>query len=456
VTATNAGQANATGVVVLAPVPAGLAFVSDDGGGSYNPATGEWSAGSIGNGAAPTLHIVAKVTASGALNTTARRIASTPLDANPLDDQASVILSVARQADLTLAATAAPPTVSPGGTTDITLTLTNHGIDRAYNGVVATAVSGGSVQASTPSTGVFDSATGQWRIAAFAKGATATMHVSLKQDGSGSPILLHGVASSEATDPAAGDNQVDVTVNLTLVPTATTVTISPPTPAFGQPVTIAATVAPAPPATGTPTGTVAIYLDGAATPVATLSLAGGHASLTTASLGAGSHQARAVYRGDSHFASSSGQTATPAVVTCNANQIITGNRAGSIVIASGSACIIDATISGAVSVLSGAALDIENSTVNGSVTASSPAGLRMCATTTGGTVAVTGATGLVVIGDNAIGCTPNTVAGSLNLINNTGGVEAIGNNVKTVAASNNSGPGPFPGDTTTIADNKPR
>jgi hypothetical protein len=42
----------------------------------------------------------------------------------------------------------------------------------------------------------------------------------------------------------------------------------------------------------------------------------------------------------------------------------------------------------------------------------------------------------------------------LSLQNNTGGVEAIGNTVAgAIITSGNSGPGPFPGDVTTISGN---
>jgi len=53
----------------------------------------------------------------------------------------------------------------------------------------------------------------------------------------------------------------------------------------------------------------------------------------------------------------------------------------------------------------------------------------------------------VVIGDVADGCAVNTFSGSLTVLNNTGGVQVIGNHVAgAVTASGNSGSGPFPND----------
>ena len=58
----NSGPSTASGVSVLDLLPAGLAYVSDDGGGTYNPGTGIWTVGSIAYGATTTLHITATVT----------------------------------------------------------------------------------------------------------------------------------------------------------------------------------------------------------------------------------------------------------------------------------------------------------------------------------------------------------------------------------------------------------
>ena len=50
ITATNSGPANATGVVVNDLLPTGLTYVSDNGGGTYNSATGNWTIGNLNSG----------------------------------------------------------------------------------------------------------------------------------------------------------------------------------------------------------------------------------------------------------------------------------------------------------------------------------------------------------------------------------------------------------------------
>lgn len=117
-------------------------------------------------------------------------------------------------------------------------------------------------------------------------------------------------------------------------------------------------------------------------------------------------------------------------------------------------CLVDADVNGAVVVEVGASLDVEDSTVAGAITATTPAGIRLCTSSIGGGVNVQQATGLVIIGDPGdAACAPNSIDGTLQLENNSGGVEAIDNTVGNLLALDNRGPGPFPGDQTTIAGN---
>jgi hypothetical protein len=104
-----------------------------------------------------------------------------------------------------------------------------------------------------------------------------------------------------------------LTANRTLVANfkaATTTSVSnvPNPTVFGQPVTFTATVASG---AGTPTGTVTFTIDSVAQ--SPITLASGHASLTTSTLAHGSHSVTAAYNGDSNFMTSSSSTATQTV-----------------------------------------------------------------------------------------------------------------------------------------------
>jgi len=81
ITVTNGGPGSATGVVVRDALPAGVSYVSDNGAGAYNSATGLWTiAGSIASGASRSLQITATTGASGTYVNTAEIFAANNAD----------------------------------------------------------------------------------------------------------------------------------------------------------------------------------------------------------------------------------------------------------------------------------------------------------------------------------------------------------------------------------------
>jgi hypothetical protein len=255
--------------------------------------------------------------------------------------------------------------------------------------------------------------------------------------------------ATSAVTSTNGGRGAPATATLTVVkaPTATTLTVTPARAALGAPVTFTATVGPGGPnatAIG-PTGTVSFFLDGRPTALATIPLSGTTASFTTAGLGAGPHTITAKYSGDANFGPSISSGQTSVTVTCTITVI--GNHAG-LVVGPGSTCVVNGHITGSVNVLQGAALDLEGSSVSGAITTSGASFVRICQTSAA-SVAIAGSTGSVLVGDSGDdGCAPNTMAGWLTLMNNTRGVDAIGNHVGgAVVAIGNSGSGPLPEDT---------
>jgi VWFA-related protein len=65
ITVSNAGPSTATGVLVTDQLPSGFLYVSDNGSGAYNPATGVWSVGTVAVGGSRTLTITATVNPTG-------------------------------------------------------------------------------------------------------------------------------------------------------------------------------------------------------------------------------------------------------------------------------------------------------------------------------------------------------------------------------------------------------
>jgi PKD repeat protein len=265
----------------------------------------------------------------------------------------------------------------------------------------------------------------------------------------GSPHSITAVYSGDTDYLGSPSAPISQTVNRD--PTTTTVTASPASPStFGTRVTFTAGVTANPPGAGTPTGTVAFTIDG--TPVESTTLSGGTATIATASLAAGSHTIAASYGGDGNFLASNGSL--PYTVTCATT--ISGTHSGPLEVTASTCVKPGAVVNGSIVVHGAGALDLEGARVTGALDATGTSGvIRVCATNLGGGVDIKSATGLVILGDPGdAACAPNTISGSLVLQNNTGGVEAINNTVSgAITTPGNSGPGPFPGDPTTISGN---
>ncbi len=93
----NDGPADATGVVASDPLPAGVTYVADDGGGLYEPVSGVWTVGDVPAGEGTTLHISATVDAGTAGTTLTNTAAISQSDQNdplPGNDQASAAIQV--------------------------------------------------------------------------------------------------------------------------------------------------------------------------------------------------------------------------------------------------------------------------------------------------------------------------------------------------------------------------
>jgi uncharacterized protein (DUF2237 family) len=260
---------------------------------------------------------------------------------------------------------------------------------------------------------------------------------------------ISAVYSGDGNYLSSTSSNLPYTVNKAM--TTTTLSASPAGGStFGQSVTFTALVAPVPPGAGLPTGTVAFTVDGTAVGSSTVS-GTSQASLATSSLSAGTHTIGATYSGDGNFFGSSGSLSY--LVTCTVN--VSGTHSGALEVTS-STCVAPGTvITGAIDVHAGGALDVESATVNGGLNESATASvIRVCKSSIGGSVDIKSDTALVIFGDPGdASCQPNTVAGTLLLQNNTGGVEAINNTEHGLTATGNSGPGPFPGDPTTITGN---
>jgi uncharacterized repeat protein (TIGR01451 family) len=449
-----------TGVAFTDTLPAGLVVATPNGltgscgGGTVTAAAGSNSVklagATLAGGASCTFSVTVKGTTAGVKN---NAVAVASGNAGPGNTAHASITVVAPP---TIAKAFGAPSVAFGGATTLTFTLANPNTTVALTGVGFTDTLPAGLVVATPNgltgscgggtiTATAGSAAVSLSAATVAAGASCSFAVKVTAV---SPGAKNNTTSAVTSANGGSGPAATATLTVTRAPTTTTITSAPASPSLGSPVTFTATVVPSGPNnSGTnPTGTVSFFLDGQASPVAVVALnSAGTASFTTSGLGAGNHSVMAVYSGDTNFLPSSSTTQAMVTVTCTTT--ITGANAGPLIVGPGSTCVIGGTISGSVVVPSGSALDLEGVTVMGSISSNGATYFRMCATTSNA-VTVLNSTGFVLIGDPGDdGCAVNTVT-TLTLLDNTAGLEAIGNHVAgAITVNGNSGTGPFPEDT---------
>jgi hypothetical protein len=194
-------------------------------------------------------------------------------------------------------------------------------------------------------------------------------------------------------------------------PTSSTLSSVPNPSFFGDGVTLTATVTVPPPGAGVPTGIVT-FTDGTTVVGASPLSPSGQATLNTAGLQVGTHALVATYGGDGNFLSS---TSTPVSQLVRCMTVLTG-RIYSVLIVSGSTCINNATVNGAIVVRPGAALSLTNSTVNGAIISAGAKAVTYCADTLSGASLISATSGFVLIGDDGnhgFSCGGNVLSGAL-------------------------------------------
>ncbi|HEX8474654.1 MAG TPA: S8 family serine peptidase [Pyrinomonadaceae bacterium] len=222
---TNNGPSTATNVrVTTSEFPIGLTYLSDNSGGTFNPSDRTWEVGNLASGATATLRVVAAVSSGESPGTVIARIASyEQVDVNPANDQATVVLNAANQADLRLALESNALVAASGDEVGYTLVLTNNGDDTAHDIVVTGVFTPSSVTFNDASVtqGVFDPATGTWRIASLGKGISARLtYTATTPTGVCNEFSNSATVTSATFDPVPNNNSVTATTRINDTPCA--------------------------------------------------------------------------------------------------------------------------------------------------------------------------------------------------------------------------------------------
>jgi uncharacterized repeat protein (TIGR01451 family) len=196
-------------------------------------------------------------------------------------------------------------TIAAGGTTSVTITITNPNAS-PLTGVAFTDTFPSGLTAASPSNltgtcgGVAVYASGPPINLSLSGGtiaANSSCTISANVVGT-TPGVNVNVTSTVTSNEAPAGSSANATITVTKAPTTTTLTSSLNPSSVGQPVTFTATVA------GGATGNVT-FADGATT-LATVALSSGVATFTTSTLTLGSHSITATYSGDgTHLGSTS-------------------------------------------------------------------------------------------------------------------------------------------------------
>ena len=147
-----------------------------------------------------------------------------------------------------------------------------------------------------------------------------------------SPVGSYPISASGAVDPNYTISYVVGTLTISQDATTTVVSSSTTSTGFGQPVTLSATVTANSPGSGTPTGSVDFFDTTTGDDLGSVTLAGGKASLSTASLPVGGNTIKDTYSGDSNFLSSSASAGT---ITTGQSIVVLDPTAGGALLSRG-------------------------------------------------------------------------------------------------------------------------
>ena len=213
----NNGPAATTGVTARLQLPAGYTIRSTSvGRGTYDPATGNWTIGSLPTGAFANLSIDALVNATGPYDLTATITGSSQPDPNLANNTVTAVVTPNRNADLGVAFISAPSSPPVGGIaspTGIFLQVLNNG-PAATTGVTARfkLPAGYTIRSGGPSVGTYDGVTGDWTIGTLVSGGFANLSFDALVNATGPYDLTATITGSSGIDPNPANNTVTVLV----------------------------------------------------------------------------------------------------------------------------------------------------------------------------------------------------------------------------------------------------
>ncbi|MGC5223377.1 DUF7507 domain-containing protein [Micromonospora sp. DT81.3] len=190
ITATGNGPSTATGVIVTDVVPDGepvesiVYQSSTTSAGTYDPATGSWTIGTLATGQTESLEIIATVNTGTPFTNTASRSATDQPDRDPTNDVASATINpVIPSMDIGVVKSVDRAEIPLGETATFTVTATNSGPQPASGVEVRDVLPPGLTFVADgpgdPDNGTYDPVTGIWTIGTLGVGQAATRTITV-------------------------------------------------------------------------------------------------------------------------------------------------------------------------------------------------------------------------------------------------------------------------------------
>ncbi|MDT8316975.1 MAG: DUF11 domain-containing protein [bacterium] len=239
-TVTNNGNNDASGLVVTDLLPAGVTYLSDSGGGSYNSGAGLWTVGNLANGGSAFLNISATVDAGMAGTTISNSASISALDQlDPVsgNDSSSVALTV-QKADLKITKTVDNSGPNEGDTINYTLTVSNLGPHPATGVEVTDSLPSGVTYSSYSATqGSYDSGAGIWGAGSISNGTSAVLTLTATVDAGTALSTITNAASISAADqadPVSSNNSASQSISVGGADISITKSVDNPNPLEGE------------------------------------------------------------------------------------------------------------------------------------------------------------------------------------------------------------------------------
>jgi uncharacterized repeat protein (TIGR01451 family) len=212
VSVTNTGPHDATNVRLTDLLPAGLTLISSTPStGTYAPAAGIWTVGTLSNGAKATLTLQARVDSPDARTNTASINHSDQFDPNAGNNSASSTVTP-QQSDLVLTKSVNDDRPNVGDTVTFTITVGNQGPDAATNVIIKDLLPAGlGFVSATTSQGSYSSTTGLWTVGTVTTTALQTLTIQARVVSAAARTNTATVNHSDQFDPDSTNNVASAT-----------------------------------------------------------------------------------------------------------------------------------------------------------------------------------------------------------------------------------------------------